>query len=485
VDNKSTIFRSLELIEKRISERLTVENLANAVYFSNNHYQRLFREIVGETVMEYVTKRKLTLAGRALLESKANIIDIALEHGYESREGFTRSFKAYMGISPMEYRKYGLTNISHKIVKEKYIMVYLKTTDEIIRELNNFIAMAKDTANTARKNEVAEYATFWNMIAETTDAYAEETKGVLDQINAITEHPDEITNRFAVIKIIEDVAFKSNLLAFNVGLTVSRGQPKHVEIQWYLCEKYLELAQAATIKSEKIAGFFNELSSLIFEDMRNAAVDKMSEVIAKGRSAVDSIVGYENTKTEISNLLACLSVPLDEITVSLLEDSLFKLQIISFAADIDICRTPNDKPLFDNLAVFKESLKEAVEFFQTLIKPEGNTIMERPVHKQFQDIAYQGNIMLFYFRSEIEKINCLLNDGQREAFAEICEKINDFIRLAHNSSDEMAFKPIAEMLYSIYSDMITQADILSNHGGAVRFLANEFKGLADSVNRRV
>jgi hypothetical protein len=433
--------------------------------------------------MEYVTKRKLTLAGRKLLENNADIIDIALEYGYDSREGFSRSFKAYMGVSPAEYRKYGLTNISHKTVKEKYIMVYSKTTDEIIRELNIFIVKAKETANAARKNEVAEYATFWSMIAETTDAYAEETKGVLDQISAITKHPDEITNRFAIIKIIEDVAFKSNLLAFNVGLTVSRGQPKHVEIQWHLCEKYLELARVAVIKTKKIVGFFNELSSLIFDDMRKAAADKMSDVIIKGRSAVDSIVGYENTKAEISNLLVCLSVPLDEISFSLLEDNLFKLQIISFAADIDICRTPNDKPMFDKLAVFKESLKEAVGFFQTLVRPESNPILELTVDKFFQDIAYQGNIMLFYFRGEIEKINGLLSDGQREAFAEICDKINDYIRFAHNSTDEMAFKPIAEMLYSIYSDMITQADDLGNLGGAVRFLANEFKGFADNVNR--
>ena len=76
MDNEKAIFYSLDVIESRISEKLTVENIANAVYFSNNHYQRLFREIAGETVMEYVMKRKLTLAGRALLESDASIIDI-------------------------------------------------------------------------------------------------------------------------------------------------------------------------------------------------------------------------------------------------------------------------------------------------------------------------------------------------------------------------------------------------------------------------
>ena len=482
---ENPIFQSLEIIENRISEKLTVENIASSVYFSKNHYQRLFREIVGDNVMEYVTKRKLTLAGRELLETNANILDIALKFGFDSHEGFTRSFKAYMGVTPTEYRKYSLAAITQKTVKEKCAMMYSKTTDGIVRELNDLIAKAKEVANSAKKNEVAEYSAFWSMIADTTDDYADKTKSVLENITAITEHPDEITNRFAIIKVIEDIAFQSNLLAFNVGLMVSRGQPGHIKTQWPLCEKYLELARAATVKSEKIAGFFNELSALIFEDMRKAAADKIKEVITKGKTAADSIVGYENIKYEVGNVVLCLSVPIDEVTVSLLEDNLFKLQIISFAADMDICRNPKDKSLFDNMASFKESLSDAIGFFRTLVKPESNPVLERTAQKQFQDVAYQGNILLFYCRGEIEKMGNLLSDEQKTSFKEICGKINDYIQFTQNASDESAFKLIADRLFSIYSDMITQADNLNERGGAVRFLANEFKGLADSVMKRM
>lgn len=342
MDKEKPVFHSLELIENRISEKLTVENIASAVYFSKFHYSRLFREIIGDSVMEYVTKRKLTLAGKALLESRASIIDIALEYGFESREGFSRSFKAYMGISPTKYRQYGLTAISQNKVEERPTMMYSKTTDEIIRELNDLIVKAKDIANNARKNNVMEYAQFWNKIADTTDDFAGKTRSVLEHIAAIAERPDEITNRFAIIKVIEDIAFQSNLLAFNVGLMVSRGQPEHIKIQWHLCEMYLELARMAILKSGKIAGFFNELSALIFEDMRKVATEKINEVIMKGKDAADGITGYENIKGEVNNVILCLSVPIDAVTVSLLEDNLLKLHIISFAADMDVCRNPND-----------------------------------------------------------------------------------------------------------------------------------------------
>jgi AraC-like DNA-binding protein len=196
MDKEHPVFRSLEIIESRISEKLSVENIANSVYFSKYHYGRLFREIMGDSVMEYVTKRKLSLAGEALLETDVNILDIALRFGYDSHEGFTRSFKAYMGVTPTAYRKYGLASIYKKTVKEKCTMLYSKITDEIVRELNAFIAAANELAQSARKIEAPSYKAFWNSVAEDTDSIADRVKAALDRISSITENPDEIVNRF-------------------------------------------------------------------------------------------------------------------------------------------------------------------------------------------------------------------------------------------------------------------------------------------------
>ena len=45
----SPIFRSLVMIEENIRERLTVEMLAANANFSKYHYQRIFREVVGNS----------------------------------------------------------------------------------------------------------------------------------------------------------------------------------------------------------------------------------------------------------------------------------------------------------------------------------------------------------------------------------------------------------------------------------------------------
>ena len=466
--------------------------------------------------MEYVAKRKLTLAGKALLETQAAVIDIALGFGYDSREGFTRSFKAYMGVSPSEFRRYGLNAISQKTIKELPVLMYAKNTDEIIRELNEFIADAKEAAGNARKQkELVEYIPFWNIIADTTDNMADKAKKILDSIATIAEHPDEITKRFLILKVLEDIGFQSNLVAFNAGLMVSRDIPERTSKQWPMCELFFNLARSASLKNEKIAGLFRELTALILQDMRKTAEVKISGAASAGKSASDSIEGYGYIKEEVARLADMLAVPVETIDGRMLEDCLFRLDIIMFAAEMDVFRNPKTKTMFDKLKQFKKSLIEAIDFFSAYAKPDvdpntspsmdqfaGNSaalaadgaddrtldgIDDRAadgvLRKRFLDIAYQGNVLLFYLRGEVshEKLGHLLDESQKTAFNVICDKVGNFILIARNASEESAFMPIAEMLYAIHSAILIEAVKLNELGSAIKYLADEFRCFGDAV----
>ncbi len=105
MNDSSPIFRSLAISEEKIQERLTVEALAASINFSKYHYQHIFHEAVGDTVMGYVTRRKLYLAAEELAGTTDSVLEVALRYGYDSHEGFTRSFKAHTGVTPTEYRK--------------------------------------------------------------------------------------------------------------------------------------------------------------------------------------------------------------------------------------------------------------------------------------------------------------------------------------------------------------------------------------------
>ena len=502
MDNKNPVFRSLEIIEGRILEKLTVENIANSIHFSKHHYQRMFREIVGESVMGYVTKRKLTLAGRELLETDATILDVALMFGYDSHEGFTRSFKAYMGITPTEYRKHNLSAISLKTVKERNAMLYSKTTDGIIRELNELIVRAKETAEYTRKNKDADvdaakfYSEFWEFMAGKADVMADGLRVYLDRITTISQRPDEISARFIIIKAIEDIAFKSNIAALNAGLMISRAAPEHGVAFKPIADKYYSLAGFAQMKVGKIVEFFNELATLIFDDMRKGAEQRIQSVIENGKSAAADLTsnadypyGYiADELLSIANELS--SMPLADVTVSRMEDYLFRLHIISFAADTDAFRAPSHKGLFSGIAAFQESIAEAMEFFQNLsmgvtqvVETAQRPVIERTTAKNYADLAFQGNILLFVIRGEVQKMGyapslSIMKEGQKSAFDAICDKMNKVIKLAHNATDEASFGEMAARIREVHDEMITEADKLGLHGNAIKFIAEEVKHYA-------
>ncbi|MDE6675309.1 MAG: helix-turn-helix transcriptional regulator, partial [Acetatifactor sp.] len=287
------VFYSLEVIEERIREKLTVENLAGSVHFSKYHYQRLFREAVGESVMRYVARRRMALAAQELAGTDASILEIALKYGYDSHEGFTRSFRAHMGITPAEYRKYHFSIGFPQTQKERGAIMYARNTDEIIKELNQLIVQARETVDfTAKIRDIpdaAAYAEFWDYTAHRTEAAADALTKMLECITAIARRPDEISARFMILKAVEDAAFQFQLTAFQTRLTVSRAKPEHRKAFEPICGQYDGLAHSAGMRAGRIAGFLGELAELIFRDMRENAQKCLQEAVESGRAAVDAL----------------------------------------------------------------------------------------------------------------------------------------------------------------------------------------------------
>ncbi|MEG0771754.1 helix-turn-helix transcriptional regulator [Clostridium sp.] len=105
MNNNETIEKSIEFIENNLIERISLEDLAKRTFLSKYHYHRVFHELVGETVMEYVRKRRLTEAAKELVETNAKIVDVALKYQFSSQEAFSRAFKRMFKVSPGEFRK--------------------------------------------------------------------------------------------------------------------------------------------------------------------------------------------------------------------------------------------------------------------------------------------------------------------------------------------------------------------------------------------
>lgn len=101
------IVRAVEFVERHLQENLTVQDVAQQAGISNWHFQRIFRDYVGETVGAYLRKRRLSEALAELAQSERKVLDIALDYQFGSAEAFSRAFKAEFGRSPLQFRQSG------------------------------------------------------------------------------------------------------------------------------------------------------------------------------------------------------------------------------------------------------------------------------------------------------------------------------------------------------------------------------------------
>lgn len=107
VDYSEKMANATAYIEAHLREPISLDEAAKAAALSPYHFHRLFGAILGEPFGDYVRRRKLHEAAEELLENERKILDIALDYGFDSHEGFSRSFKKIYRLSPLEFRKRG------------------------------------------------------------------------------------------------------------------------------------------------------------------------------------------------------------------------------------------------------------------------------------------------------------------------------------------------------------------------------------------
>ena len=86
----------------------TLESLAARVGMSRSVFALRFRETVGATPMEYLTRWRMLLAADRLKSSAEGLSVIAPSLGYESESAFGKAFRRVMGCSPRQYSRTGV-----------------------------------------------------------------------------------------------------------------------------------------------------------------------------------------------------------------------------------------------------------------------------------------------------------------------------------------------------------------------------------------
>lgn len=103
--DSSLTSRLLFYISENYKNDLTAESIAAHFGYSKDYVSKCFRSALKVSISEYLTTVRLKNALLLMQDGKMNIIDCALESGFNSTRTFYRAFAQEFGCSPKEYLK--------------------------------------------------------------------------------------------------------------------------------------------------------------------------------------------------------------------------------------------------------------------------------------------------------------------------------------------------------------------------------------------
>ena len=96
---------ALRAVHADVNGPWTVESLAAAAGMSRSAFAARFKELLGQTPLDYVTEWRMQKAVSLLKEEDKKLVEIAQSVGYESDAAFSKAFKRVVGVTPSEYRQ--------------------------------------------------------------------------------------------------------------------------------------------------------------------------------------------------------------------------------------------------------------------------------------------------------------------------------------------------------------------------------------------
>ena len=91
---------ALTMVHRRPDREWTTAGLAAEVAMSRSAFSARFTELVGESVMQYVTTWRMEAALDLLADPQLTVAEVAARLGYRSEAAFSRAFKRVIGASP-------------------------------------------------------------------------------------------------------------------------------------------------------------------------------------------------------------------------------------------------------------------------------------------------------------------------------------------------------------------------------------------------
>ncbi|KKI90062.1 hypothetical protein WQ54_23390 [Bacillus sp. SA1-12] len=104
-DKASHANRIAKWIEQHLDSNITLDNIADNLNISKYYMSRVFKDVTGYTIMQYLMSCRINRAKYLLeMHPDKSILEVALESGFENLSHFSRFFRKQVKITPTDYR---------------------------------------------------------------------------------------------------------------------------------------------------------------------------------------------------------------------------------------------------------------------------------------------------------------------------------------------------------------------------------------------
>ncbi|MDR7855021.1 effector binding domain-containing protein [Tissierella sp.] len=173
--------KALIYIENHLNDDIDLSIIAKEAGYSLYHFHRIFKGVVGDSIKEYIRKRRITEAAKELVSSNKPTIDIAIKYGYQSREAFSRAFEKVYGRNPLEVKHEGLFYHIREPMTFDYMMFEYNRQkygmQPVLQKLPEFLVVGKKYDIQVDKSSYQEIPLLWQQWNNSREwTYIEERK---------------------------------------------------------------------------------------------------------------------------------------------------------------------------------------------------------------------------------------------------------------------------------------------------------------------
>ena len=97
--------RIRELVDAKMEDDLSLDEMAQSVALSTAHFARMFRKSTGETPHQFVLRQRIERAKAMLRAPNARVLDVAVACGFKTQQHFAQVFRDVCRVRPTEYRQ--------------------------------------------------------------------------------------------------------------------------------------------------------------------------------------------------------------------------------------------------------------------------------------------------------------------------------------------------------------------------------------------